>query len=339
MQTNYDDRHSSGQQLRQLIDAGAAPVTFAEIKARAERRAQAPQPARPERPGRHRRPALILTGAVAAVGSAAIIIAAVGGSGAGPAPGSVVTTALIRQVSSATKAALATSGQMVFVTVAHGYSTVVVGKPGHRHTYHPVSTFRATLSFAGKDNNTTYRGTTAATHGVTPAGTFMIARTVRGTSYQFFRGGPACRQHPSAHCDPHKPHWYRLIGKDVKRPPQADPRALLSLLAPTAHFKVAGHQVIDGVRTTELRATRLGGLAHLPPPANLALGTKPSRFLVWIDADHVVRRIVLKGRVAEHRGGHTTYPKRLSFVTQIDFRAIGIRQHIVAPAHAFPYHV
>ena len=332
MQTNFDD----DQQLRSLIDAGAQPVTFAEIKARAER---GPQPARRARARSYRRPAMILTGAVAAAGAAAITIVAVGQPGAGTGTGAVYTTAMIRQVANATRAALATSGKMVFRTVGPSLETVSEGQPGHRtHMYHARSVIRSTESFSGKDTNITYLVRNGAIPGQKASTDFEILRSVHGRIYEFLRGGPACREDPSKGCDPGKPHWYHLTGQGISRLVQADPRGLLAALEPSARFVVAGHQLVDGVRTTELRATRLTGLPHLPAPADIAKGTKPEAFLVWIDSRNVVRRIVLKAREGEHlSGSHTIYPRRLRFTTQIDFRDIGVRQHIVAPAHSFPY--
>ncbi len=279
-------------------------------------------------------PISIVTGAVAAAAAAALALGATGQQGStNPPAGSLVTTAVIRQMASATEAALAKSGRVLMVTRAHGLVTNI-DKNGHRHNLVEVDT--DTYSFSGKDYNVAERLKVPGAPGNDGVPGRMIVRLVRGQRYELLAGFPCPPKQP--HCDRSKLRWYHLVGHLTKYRGMADPRGILKVLAPSAKFVSEGTQTIHGVRTTRLRATKLAGLPRLGALPNVPQsGEKLTGLLIWVDTHGVVRQIHLSGRTALFRNGHATYPRSDRFTTAINFLDIGVRQHIVAPRHAIRY--
>lgn len=269
--------------------------------------------------------------AVGAVAAAAALTLATGQPSAGHA-GNLVTTAVIRQMASATKAALATSGKVRVTGRSHGL-VEVVDKKGHHH--HPVEITGGTYSFSGKDYNQTMY---IKVPGQPPFPGVSVVRFVHGQEYFFATGFGCAPTHP--HCDTSKPRWYHMVGRLTRFQGLADPRGILKVLAPSAKFVSEGTQTINGVRTTKLKATSLTALSGDSLPGITSKDEKLTGLTVWVDRHGVVRQIHLSGRdgqIAAHKGAPVTYPRRLRFTSTIDFLEIGVRQHIKAPAHAIRY--
>lgn len=91
--------------------------------------------------------------------------------------------------------------------------------------------------------------------------------------------------------------WYRDTNPtnhpSVKIP---DPRTLFGLLDPSARFKIIGHEVVDGVRLTELRATKAPALHALGWLPGVAPGARVELLTVWVDRHNIVHRMSMRVR-------------------------------------------
>jgi hypothetical protein len=295
-----------GNQIRELIDRGARPVSLQEISQR-----HAPAARREAR----RRRTMITVGvsSVAAVGCAAGLAVAFASPGA-PASSVVpatpaspssqrsvfLTAATLRHVASASRSALVNSGreQISYRSVKNG-----------------------TVTTAGTDT-VTYSGSNYnyAVHQTVPAFPDGVARVVHGQYY--LKGDP-------------RQQWLHQLGADTS-PQFPEVATLLRLLSPAADFQDAGTDVIGGTRLTRLHATRLSGLPEaltLARYANLTAyaksATVPPGTLtaldVWVDSHNVVHqmRIQLLGS-----DGQTTLT--------VTFSDSGQPQSITAPATSIP---
>ena len=226
--------------------------------------------------------AAVLTGtgvtAAAAAVAVAVLAATAGGTGnaGGPAPGArtrgpvLLTAAMVHQVASASRSALARSGRATI-----GYTSTQNGVPGDSGT--------DVITFSGKNwNDVIYQASPGA--GGRPRHTqTAINRIVDGQFYLYTVGRTGRLQ------------WIHDTNRSghpsVNIP---DPRTVLRALEPSARFEVAGYQVIGGVRVKELRAT---DLSHLPDQSKLvgafAAGGRVLSLEVWVDGHGVVRRLSL----------------------------------------------
>ena len=300
-------------QIRDLIERGAQPVSFREISERRTARTHAV----PRAAGRRR---AILTGAgvgLAAAGCAAGLVIATASPSA-PAPvgararqagpsrqaapsrqgATVVTAAMIEHVASASGSALASSGQ-------------------ERINYRCVK--NGAVTSAGTDT-VTYSGSNYnyATHTAVPAFPDGSIRVVNGQFY--ITDGTATRV-----------MWLHELGESTT-PHFPEAATLLRLLAPAAKFQNAGTDVIGGVRLTHLHATQVSGLPDDPTLgryANLVAddksGVVPPGTLtaldLWADSTGVVRQMTIQMRGGD---GQTTLT--------VTFSGFGQPQSITAPA-------
>jgi hypothetical protein len=109
--------------------------------------------------------------------------------------------------------------------------------------------------------------------------TSVVERSVAGKAYYYSRAGGRMRWVASAFAAP-APVRVR------------DPRTLLSQMRPFTPFRVAGHQVIGGVRLTVLRATDPAGLTrHGLLPVMYTSGQPVTSLTVWADQQGVVHRL------------------------------------------------
>jgi hypothetical protein len=294
-------------QIRDLIERGAQPVSFREISERRTARTHAI----PRAAGRRR---VILTGAVvglAAAGCAAGLVIATASAGA-PAPAgararqtgpsrqgaTLVTAAMIKHVASASSSALASSGQerISYRSVKNGAVT---------------SLGTDTVTYSGSDYIYAVRTTVPAM----PEG---IIRVVNGQFY--IKDATAIKE-----------TWLHQLGESTTpRFPEA--ATLLRLLAPAAKFQNAGRDVIGGVRLTHLHATQVSGLPADPTLARYANLITDARSAVvspgtltaldlWADSQGVVRQMTIQ----LHGGdGQTTLT--------VTFSGFGQPQSIIAPA-------
>jgi hypothetical protein len=225
--------------------------------------------------------AVPVTATVAAV---AVIVATAGGS-APPPPSTVLTAAMIQRVASASRLALAQSGQ---------------AKITYRQTQNGALQVSGThsIAFAGKDWNDAFSQTLPAADGRPASTQFAINRIVNGQLYLYIKGRTG------------QLGWYRDTNPSghpsMKIP---DPRTLLAVLEPSARFEVTGHQLIGGVWFKELRVTnppRLPALTWLP---DVTPGAHLTQVKVWVDLHNVVHRMRLQ--VQQTRTVPPIYLKKL----------------------------
>jgi hypothetical protein len=296
-------------QIRDLIERGAQPVSFREISERRTARTHAI----PRAAGRRR---VILTGAgvgLAAAGCAAGLVIATASPSA-PAPAgarprlaepsrqgaTLVTAALIEHVASASSSALASSGQerINYRCVKNGAVT---------------SAGTDTVTYSGSDYN-------YAMHTAVPASPDGSVRVVNGQFYISVPTTTAARV-----------VWLHELGESTT-PYFPEAATLLRLLSPAAKFRNAGTDVIGGVRLTHLHATQVSGLPDDPTLARYANLVTDARSAVvspgtltaldlWADRNGVVRQMTIQ----LHGGdGQTTLT--------VTFSGFGQPQSITAPA-------
>jgi hypothetical protein len=324
-------RTDLNEQIRELIDGGTRPVSFAEIMARQP--VAMPSPARVRTSSRPRRAAAVAAGAAAAGIAATITVALLGGAAgrerSGHA-GTVLTAAMVRKVAAASGTALAHSGHV-------------------RITYSDISSLDSSGRSAGTDDITfSGKDWSYVSDQTAPPNGRTINRVVGGQAYYYLTGKVGLR-------------WYRETNPrelaTVTSVTAPDPRKLLRVLDPAARFVRAGYQVTGGVRVEQLRATRLGhlpGLTALPGDAG-PIGQVTS-LDVWVDSHGVIRQMHLTSQM------HLTTNSREKFVVVkngtvkletlgppvpvrhgverasawISFLDIGEPQKVTAPAHAIP---
>lgn len=151
------------------------------------------------------------------------------------------------------------------------------------------------------------------------------------------RGGPGFRAHNKTVDGefyledgiPGRKSWVRDTNASGARGSDlfnADPRALLRTLSPSADFEEVGRERMDGVEVRRLRARSVRDV----PPLNLGLGATDGqdtkRLEVWVDSADVVRRIDIdfETTTTEHNSG-----ARAKIVRAED----GSTQKVVDPGH------
>lgn len=264
---------SSG--MRELIDRGTAPVTASE----ARQRAAVPR-ARPRLRGR---PGWI----AAAAGVAAVSCAAALGVSQLAAPGGrrgevILTAATVRRIASASRSAMAFSGQAIIRYADTQNGTL-------------QDSGSDDISFSGKNWNDALRQLLPAAGGQAASTQFAINRIVNGQFYLYIKGRTS------------RLEWYRDTnpsGHPSFTIP--DPRTLLGVLRPSAGFEPAGYQTIGGLRLLRLRATHT---SHLPLTSlpDLQPGEHITALQVWVDRHSVVHQMAIAAqqtqRVVEFRTG------------------------------------
>jgi len=277
---------SIDDQIRALIDSGGRPVTMEEITAR-------PKASRVARPRRAARLGLVLTaGAIAS--ATAVAVALIVGSQPGAShprnsqprvsqPGGtkeqVTTAALVRHVAVASAAALDRSGK---VTISYHGKSLGCGSEGSV----PFSGTE-TISFSRRNYNNAGNEATGRGYRQSKTTQSYLNRVVNGQAYDYFAANHGLR-------------WYHVLGRyAVAKLHITDPRALLRVLTSNVRFVKAGTAVIDGVRTTKLRATSFSGMSVLKelPGADAGPGTNfVTALTVWADSRGVVRQMRFKVR-------------------------------------------
>jgi hypothetical protein len=258
---------------------GRAGLPPEEVAARLAAAHGAPgaEPAGRERqlPGgpRHRRGLLAGAGlTVTAAAAAAAVLVATAGSGAppsahhGPQP-VLLAASTVRQVATASRSALATSGR---ATVT--YRTTQNGAFQSGGTDN--------ITFSGKNWNDVI--SSPGPRGRSGHSLTAINRIVNGQFYLYIAG-----RTPQL-------HWYHDTnpsGHPSFTIP--DPRTVLRALAPSARFEVAGYQVIGGMRLKELRATDPSHVTGLGMLADVWPGGRVQSLEVWVDSHGVVHRMAL----------------------------------------------
>ena len=248
----------------------------------------APVPAAP-RPRRMPR-AAVLAGAGLTAAAAAIAVAMLAASTGGPARPIVavkggihapvlLTAAMVRQVASASRSALALSGR---ATISYRNSQAGV--------LQVIGTDR--IRFSGKNWNDAFSQTFPAGKGQPASTQFAINRIVGKQFYLYIAGRTRRLQ------------WYHDTnpsGHPSFTIP--DPRKVFAMLEPSARFEFLGYQVIDGIRLKHLRATSLSHLRGLSSMPGLPSGARVTALEVWVDGHSVVHRLSVTAQTI-----HTIYP-------------------------------
>lgn len=88
----------------------------------------------------------------------------------------------------------------------------------------------------------------------------------------------------------HPEQWYRVLCNDGVARSTPDPRDLAGALTPDAEFAVVGEEVVDGVRTTHLRAGNPAAVSA-EIVGETATGADVVALEIWVDGDDVTRRL------------------------------------------------
>jgi hypothetical protein len=271
-----------------LAAADYAPADHAgAVRERAGRIGAGTVAARP--PRRLSRTAVLTgTGLTAAAAAVAVTVFAVsaggqGGTGVAARGGTrapvLLTAAMVRQVASASRSALALSGRATI-----SYRNTQAGK------LQVTGTDR--ITFSGKNWNDAFSQSFPASDGQPASTQFAINRIVGQQFYLYIKGRT------------NKLEWYRDTnpsGHPSFTIP--DPRRVFLMLEPSARFEFLGYQVIDGIRLKHLRATDLSHLRGLSTLPDLQPGAHVTALEVWVDGHSVVHRLSLTAQTI-----NTVYP-------------------------------
>jgi hypothetical protein len=278
------------------LDPGAGAPQPAEAAARlaaaGQPQAQAgPAAPAPVAPRARRMPrAAVLTGTGLTAAAAAVAVAMLAAGAGGPAPGGVsakggtpapvlLTAAMVRQVASASRSALALSGQATI-----SYRDTQAGALQVAGTDH--------ITFSGKNWNDAFSQSFPASGGQPASTQFAINRIVGKQLYLYIAARTRRLQ------------WYHDTnpsGHPSFTIP--DPRTVFSMLEPSARFEFLGYQVIDGIRLKHLRATDFSHLRGLSTLPDLQPGARVTALEAWVDGRSVVHRLSLTAQAI-----HTVYP-------------------------------
>jgi len=233
------------------------------------------------RPARRMPRAAVLTGTGLAAAAAAVAVTVLavsaggqGGTGSAAHGGGtrapvLLTAAMVRQVASASRSALALSGRATI-----SYRNTQAGK------LQVTGTDR--ITFSGKNWNDAFSQSFPASDGQPASTQFAINRIVGKQFYLYIKGRT------------NKLEWYRDTNPNGH--PSftiPDPRTVFSVLEPSARFEFLGYQVIDGIRLKHLRATNFSHLRGLSTLPDLQPGAHVTTLQVWVDGHNVVHRLSL----------------------------------------------
>lgn len=269
------------EQIRELIEGGAGPLTLSEITDGRQLRAGHRAPAGPERwrrlSGRPVRVGAVAAGIVALAGAGALVAGQLGAPptrGTDRNAGTIVTAAMVRRVAAASRSALAYSGS---------------ARISYRDTQAGVIQDYGTddIAFSGQNWNVAGHVVMPAAAGQPASAESFVNRVVDGRAYDYFVAADGLR-------------WYHDVGPDaVASLNIPDPRTLLRTLRPGARFERVGQQALGGVQAEQLRATDLRHLASLARLPGVQPGERVTSLDVWADGSGVVRKmnLVFQGTV------------------------------------------
>jgi len=262
-------------QIRELMESRAHPITPGEITARAHTAAASSSRPAADRP--------MVIRAKVRLGWAAAVVVAVGCAGvigavqlmtAGrPAglptarptgrTGTVLTAAQMRQVTEASRAALANS--------ARAYVTYLGPGPYHAFQSENITFSGANYSFAGSVINSAASGRPGQV-------AWFAERLVNGQAYEHELGSKGW-------------HWFHYASPGAQIAHILDPRTMLGVLMPSERFRFAGHVVVGGVTLERLQASDLADVPDLGSLTGLAAGEYPTALAVLIDSRGVVHQV------------------------------------------------
>ncbi len=232
------------------------------------------------RPARRMSRAAVLTGTGLTVAAAAVAVTVLAVSAGGPIRPMVgaksrthapvlLTAAMVRQVASASRSALALSGRATI-----SYRNSQAGK------LQVAGIDR--ITFSGKNWNDAFSQSFPASDGQPASTQFAINRIVGKQFYLYIAARTRRLQ------------WYHDTNPNGH--PSftiPDPRKVFAMLEPSARFEFLGYQVIDGIRLKHLRATNFSHLRGLSALPDLQPGAHVTALEVWVDGHNVVHRLSL----------------------------------------------
>ena len=286
------DPGQAGPRLAEAAARLAAADRTAADYAAADREAAGRAGAGPvaARPARRMPRAAVLTGTGLTVAAAAVAVTVLAVSAGGPTRPIVaikggtrapvlLTAAMVREVASASRSALALSGRATI-----SYRNTQAGK------LQVTGTDR--ITFSGKNWNDAFSQSFPASDGQPASTQFAINRIVGKQFYLYIAARTRRLQ------------WYHDTnpsGHPSFTIP--DPRTVFTVLEPSARFEFLGYQVIDGIRLKHLRATNFSHLRGLSTLPDLQPGAHVTALEVWVDGRNVLHRLSLTAEAA-----HTVYP-------------------------------
>ena len=306
-------------QIHALMERGIQPLSAADITAWQSARASAFPARKSGRPGlRSRQTAAIAIAIAGAAACAAAVTAAQLGSAGNARPHSVrpaqqvpavLTAAMLRHVTSASRLALAQSGRAIVT------SREVLGGALQQ-------TGTDDITFDGRNWNDSFTVATPAGDGQPASRESAVNRVVDGRAYDYFVAADGLA-------------WYHEVGPDaVANLAIPDPRTLLRELAPAARFAREGTSVLAGVPVTKLAATNVRGLPSLNSPDIWPAGAI-SALTIWVDGRGVVRQVTVTGmqtvQVGTLSSGATVRHQLAQFLAGV--RALEKHDHL-RPAQA-----
>jgi hypothetical protein len=299
-------------QIHILMERGIDRVSAADVAGQSH--AASAFPPKYFRPARRSRRAVTVATAAAAACAIGLVAAELGTSASPARPGSVrapvvLTAAMLRHLTTASRLALAHAGR----AVVNSRETLggVVQQSGI-----------ANITFDGRNWNDSFTVEMPAGAGQPASRESAINRVVNGQAYDYFVAIDGLA-------------WYHQTGPDaIANLAIPDPRVLLRELAPSARFAKDGSSVLDGVRVTRLTATRTSGLPTLNSPNIWPAGTI-SALTIWVDSRGVVQQVMVTGTQTERIGMLVSGPAAGRKLAQFHARVRDLekRDHL-APAQA-----
>ena len=265
-------------QIRELMESRAHPITPGEITVRAHTAAAPSLRPAMDRPRVIR--AKVRLGWAAAVAAAVVAVGCAGaisaiqlmtaGRPAGPPTarptgrtGTVLTAAQMRQVTEASRSALANS--------ARAYVTYLGPGPDHAFQSENITFSGANYSFAGSVINPAASGRPGQV-------AWFAERLINGQAYEHELGSKGW-------------HWFHYASPGAQIAHILDPRTMLGVLMPSERFRFAGHVVVGGVTLERLQASDLADVPDLGSLTGLAAGEHPTALAVLIDGRGVVHQV------------------------------------------------
>jgi hypothetical protein len=317
------------EQICELVEAGARPVSLAEILSRAGAPVSLPRHG-PARPRARIGWATAIVASAAAMGWFGAILAGQLAAGSHPAPryGAVLSAVQVRQVTAASTAALARSARALITYAGPG--------PYHPYRYEYVLFSGQNYSFAGSVVNPAAGGRPGQV-------AWFAERIVNGQAYGQEFGSKGWR-------------WFHYTGiRAGQAAAIPDPRLLLRFLSPSERFRFAGHVVAGGVPLERLQAADPANVPGLGSLVNVPAGEYVTALTVLVDRHDVVHGVDLslrgttltaaarfkspvngKAQLAAPASVPYTVPGPTA--VSVTFTDIGVPQTITAPPHAIKVH-
>ena len=236
--------------------------------------------------------------------------------------GTLLTTAQLRQVTEASRSALAHS--------ARAYITYLGPSPYHAFQSENIIFSGANYSFAGSVINPAASGRPGQV-------AWFAERLINGQAYNY-------------ELDSKGWHWFHYASPGSRVAHVLDPRTMLSVLTPGERFRFAGRVVAAGVTLERLQASDPAKMPDLRPLTGTA-GKHVTALAVLVDSRGVVHQVnislrgptltaaaglgkPLPGKASPVEAAPAPFAVAGSTSVMVTFADIGQPQYISAPRHA-----